>query len=116
MLNAPLAFRRLRRFELRIHLREVLDADAISARVANHGGQVRARELEVFELVVALILVRGPGALRSLACALTARVAPGRSRRCETLRYGVDRGTYGGDMSARRGGRHRGTFLTGAVA
>lgn len=45
--------------ELREHLREVLDAGAISALVAKYGIQERERKLDVFELVVALILCGG---------------------------------------------------------
>jgi hypothetical protein len=45
--------------ELREHLREVLDADAIGALVAKYGIQERERKLDVFEFVVALILAGG---------------------------------------------------------
>ena len=45
--------------ELREHLREVLDADAIRALVAKYGIQERERKLDVFEFVVALILAGG---------------------------------------------------------
>jgi putative transposase len=45
--------------ELREHLREVLDAEAISVLVAKYGIQERERKLDVFEFVVALILTGG---------------------------------------------------------
>lgn len=45
--------------ELRGHLREVLNADAIGALVAKYGIQERERKLDVFEFVVALILAGG---------------------------------------------------------
>src|SRR5690606_15518273 len=45
--------------ELREHLREVLDADAIGALIAKYGIQERERKLDVFEFVVALIMAGG---------------------------------------------------------
>ena len=45
--------------ELREHLREVLDADAIDALIAKYGIQERERKLNVFEFVVALIMAGG---------------------------------------------------------
>lgn len=45
--------------ELRAHLREVLDADAIAALVAKYAMQQRERKLNIFEFVVALILAGG---------------------------------------------------------
>jgi putative transposase len=45
--------------ELREHLREVLDEDALGALVTKYGIQERERKLNVFEFVVALILAGG---------------------------------------------------------
>lgn len=45
--------------ELREHLREVLDEDALGALVAKYGIQERERKLNVFEFIVALILAGG---------------------------------------------------------
>lgn len=45
--------------ELREHLREILNAEAISLLVEKYGIQERERKLDVFEFVVALILTGG---------------------------------------------------------
>jgi hypothetical protein len=45
--------------ELREHLREILDAEAIGSLVERYGIQERERKLNVFEFVVALILAGG---------------------------------------------------------
>ena len=45
--------------ELRAHLREVLDAEAIATLAAKYRIQQRERKLDVFEFVVALILAGG---------------------------------------------------------
>ena len=45
--------------ELRAHLREVLDAEAITKLVTKYRIQQRERNLDVFKLIVALILAGG---------------------------------------------------------
>ena len=88
--------------ELRAHLREVLDAEAIATLAAKYRIQQRERKLDVFELVVALILAGGThegGRQYDVLRTYVANGVPARALRGQSSRVRVG----GGRLSSRAG-------------